>query len=765
MKMEPSFFEEETRHGFFITPFMKRCWASQMEILQGIDDICRKYNIRWFAHYGTMLGAVRHGGFVPWDDDMDICMLREDFERFGDVLRNEDTELFLCSLREDCTDDEYSNIIARVLNSDHILDAKMAHEKYHDSFFACGVDIFVLDYVSKDEKYEKNRADLAQAVQLLSSSVDVYHKILPEVRKGIKDLEYIYNYKFDLNKPLRRQFFMLVDKEYKKCPVGSRSDGVAVLQEVYNSLHKPPFHVQGYDNYYEVPFEMMKVRLSRGFLEMMKIYYYNFALYWRGGGGHEYPYYEKQLAAFTEHQLKIPFSYTFTPEDLPDRLRNNRMFPKDELRKLLSLLDRCISILGKTSGNEDDGIVKEILENMQQLSIKVGNLLERVRGTEFPAVHLMEQFCEDIYQTYVSVGEWGNYDTSEGTINRIEDLNDVIQKYQVIKKEIEQTYLNRKEILIIPYRAKYWYAIQTVYKKYLQDDNTDVYVMPVPLHYRDVMGNFLNTSYEGKLYPEDVSITNYQSYNLESRIPDKIYIQTPYDDKNPVISVEPSFYSERLAQCTPCLVYMPWMLLDENLGNDILLEKELRLSGCMPGVIHADQVFLQSERIKGHFLNVLKKFVGEEYLPVIEKKLITESYPVIEYIRSLETISEKKRDFYYISIAGVLYEGDKYFDGLEEEIRTLLSNNNEISLVVEKRAETTLKTVDLGLYEKLSNKVNDLEKDEHIEIYIEPETAEERASAIAQHDQYFGDQGPMTWLFYHFKKTVRINTIDYNKLS
>lgn len=87
MRMDPSFLEEETRHGFFIAPMVKRCWAAQMEILAGIDAICRKYGIRWFSHYGTMLGAVRHGGYVPWDDDMDICMLREDFERFQKAVK------------------------------------------------------------------------------------------------------------------------------------------------------------------------------------------------------------------------------------------------------------------------------------------------------------------------------------------------------------------------------------------------------------------------------------------------------------------------------------------------------------------------------------------------------------------------------------------------------------------------------------------------------------------------------------------------------
>lgn len=79
-----SYLEDEIRDGFYIPSITKRTWAMELSVLDLIDEICRKHDIKYFADWGTYLGAVRHGGFIPWDDDLDICMHRNEFERFKD---------------------------------------------------------------------------------------------------------------------------------------------------------------------------------------------------------------------------------------------------------------------------------------------------------------------------------------------------------------------------------------------------------------------------------------------------------------------------------------------------------------------------------------------------------------------------------------------------------------------------------------------------------------------------------------------------------
>ena len=60
-----------------------------IELILEVARICRKHNIRWFAHVGTLLGAARHGGFIPWDDDVDLMMFRPDYEKFKRVAAKE----------------------------------------------------------------------------------------------------------------------------------------------------------------------------------------------------------------------------------------------------------------------------------------------------------------------------------------------------------------------------------------------------------------------------------------------------------------------------------------------------------------------------------------------------------------------------------------------------------------------------------------------------------------------------------------------------
>ncbi len=68
---------------------MKKVWAVELDLLGQFDRVCQKYGFKYYAGFGTLLGAVRHHGFIPWDDDLDLFMLRDDYEKLKGVAKEE----------------------------------------------------------------------------------------------------------------------------------------------------------------------------------------------------------------------------------------------------------------------------------------------------------------------------------------------------------------------------------------------------------------------------------------------------------------------------------------------------------------------------------------------------------------------------------------------------------------------------------------------------------------------------------------------------
>lgn len=81
--------ESEMRNGYFISSEMKKVWAVEMELLKKLLEVCEKHHLKIWAEGGTLLGTIRHQGFIPWDDDIDMAMLRDDYDKLQAIAKDE----------------------------------------------------------------------------------------------------------------------------------------------------------------------------------------------------------------------------------------------------------------------------------------------------------------------------------------------------------------------------------------------------------------------------------------------------------------------------------------------------------------------------------------------------------------------------------------------------------------------------------------------------------------------------------------------------
>lgn len=124
---------------------MRQMQLLQLDILKEFDRICRKHGLKYTLCGGSMLGAVRHKGFIPWDDDIDVTMLRDEYERFCAICRTElNQEKYFLQTMD--TDPEYRLVYGRILlNGTAFVRAGQEHMKSRNGIF---IDIFPRDGLS-----------------------------------------------------------------------------------------------------------------------------------------------------------------------------------------------------------------------------------------------------------------------------------------------------------------------------------------------------------------------------------------------------------------------------------------------------------------------------------------------------------------------------------------------------------------------------------------------------------------------------------------
>ena len=148
MNLDASFFKEEVMCDYLVSAEIKKVWAVELDLLEQLDRVCQKYGLRYFADYGTLLGAARHQGFIPWDDDIDVTMMRDDYENLKIIAADEFSEPYF--FQSAYTDNHYMQF-SKLMNV-----STSAIEFPNEEPSACRqgifLDIFPLDDVPDGSK-------------------------------------------------------------------------------------------------------------------------------------------------------------------------------------------------------------------------------------------------------------------------------------------------------------------------------------------------------------------------------------------------------------------------------------------------------------------------------------------------------------------------------------------------------------------------------------------------------------------------------------
>ncbi|MDD6193871.1 MAG: LicD family protein [Lachnospiraceae bacterium] len=322
LHFEEDFFQEEERNGFVISGMMKRAWAAQLEVLEEIRRVCKELDISFFADWGTMLGAVRHQGYIPWDDDLDIGMLRNDYMTFLEHAPERlDSWYELKSVYNDPTDDI---VKARIINGRHINFDKEFLEHFHYCPYVVGIDVFPVDHIPSDRKELDALVDSLKFLLKVEASIPEEGPYDEEVLSLMKNIEEKFGVAINYNNRLRhevKKIFDIVSSRYMDEPTSEVSCMLALAAD-WDWYHCDK---KWYDSYIEMPFENTTIPVPIGYDGILRCNYgEDYMTPRNAGSSHDYPFYKEQMIGLKE-VMEAEFQTKLTDEQM-EMLINAKLF-------------------------------------------------------------------------------------------------------------------------------------------------------------------------------------------------------------------------------------------------------------------------------------------------------------------------------------------------------------------------------------------------------------------------------------------------------
>ena len=740
--MNPEFYEDEVIEGFYVPSMLKLAWGAQMDVLNETDIICRRHNIPYFADWGTLLAAIRHSGYIPWDDDLDISMRRKDYERFLRYAEDELPEGFKVMTFKNHPGHHF--FVARIVGKPRICFEEEHLRRFHSFPYIAGLDLFVLDNVCRDRNREKLKAKKAEFVITVADNIADGDKKGREAEELLNQCEKYSGRRIDRRlhgEDLRVRMYGIAEELFASIP---DEDSDALVQMMPYGMYGNEGYIP--KEYYRqtvcIPYMDTTISVPLCYDAVMRMKFGNYMEIHKAGSGHDYPFFygqHEQLLATLDFEFP---TYKTTAKDILERPSTDPGIKEKSAVYLKTIIGISESMI---TGDTEKAI------ELQQAAIEFGTYIESVYGEGFATVGFLEELCELAYQA------------GEGE-ERSDSIKDCILH---LTKSVESDIINRHDIVFMPFAAKHWKYMEKMYRNYKDDVNYNVHVVPIPYYYKGWDGAPTDEVFDTGAYPEYINVEDYRSFNLAEMHPEKIVIQNPFDEWNKVMTIPSKYYSSNMRQYTDELVYNPFFVTADFTKEDGREYVNMDHYVCMPGVINADRIVLPSEVLKKTYIEKIMEFVhtdDDEVKEILNKRMVV--WPEIIYREDdgdttgvVEKVNGKKTVLFYTTISFLAENGNKAIEKI----------NRTLDLFSENAGKIRVLWVTQGIREYiglLDKKVADdflraKEKFESLQIgeYREDvKRCDNKKYAAA--DAYYGDPSSIALQFFYNHKPVMIENAN-----
>ena len=738
IKIDDSYLEDEIRDGFYIPSMTKRTWAMELTVLDLIDSICSKHNITYFADWGTYLGAIRHKGFVPWDDDLDICMHRNELNKFLAVAKEELPEGY--SIMSFHNNDYSWKFIYNIVPNDHMCFTP-EYLKSHYSFpYIVAIDIFIIDNISDDDSIEQSRNEQVKRLLNEADKISLSEQSEPD--------------KFN-------KMRALYDEAEKLLQLENEHDTKRVVQKVpWGVYHNRTYDKSDFINAVRVPFEMTSVPVPLCFNKILSSKYGNFMNIVFGGGGHNYPYYIGQKKALKE-DFDYPATYKFSESDLLSNEKDYSASLKVIAAEMKEYLADSVEIIHEILLNKDSGLSYEdiitYLSELQNNIVSFGTLTESIKGEDCNTVKLLEQYLEVIYKVakYVQKFDENKYAECD------EEVKDT---FASISEAIDSEIVNRRSVLFLPVKAKHFSSMRMAYEMETATPDTDVYVMPLPYYYKEYDGSFKDEMHidTEEFIKANIPVTDYSRFDLSLLCPEKIYINSAYDEYNMAVSVDTRFYARNVKKYTEKLIYIPYFKLMEFDRANYPCWYNMQYYCTVPGVVMADKVYVQSENTRKVYIDKLNEWVGDEkYTDIWEQKIDVYDDGFEEHSEDeLRDAGSKKTIVWFVSAGSLAEFGDRYIEKAYRnlDVFALSKDKLKVLLISEPFLDEMIKTYSDELYKKWTGFIDEFNRSGIGEVVSQVE--DQSVEALLKANAYYGDPSYICKDFILMKKPVMLQNVE-----